>query len=128
MPDKSGDPKTFNSLIVNIETVDFYDFEGHFPDENAIFSDKDNNVYYKFPNTVYQLHITVNGIKSKQYLPNGQAAWLYAVDNNGNCLYTDDGYNLKLMKPEGLHKQKTTTGIFTLENERRPDYEIFIQI
>lgn len=58
--DESGIPKTFTSIIVNIETVDFQDFNGHFPDNDLVFSDTDNNAYYKWNNAVYQLQISAH--------------------------------------------------------------------
>jgi len=111
MLDDNGDEVEYYSLIVNVETGQFYDFEGYFPQEKKVYADSNGFKYFKDNQTVFQLDTKNGELAIKRYLPQGQNVSQFVVDGEGNCLYSSyDAYDiLKLKTVEGEIRSVVTS-------------------
>ena len=105
MNDSTGHPLMYTNLLVRTVDGAIYDFGESVPssrdDDPAYYQDGNNNIYYRYGSMIMKMSLAdPDNITREAYLPDGQTAGGYAVDQEGNCLYTG-GNGLKVRKASG---------------------------
>ncbi|HEY5749037.1 MAG TPA: hypothetical protein VIU12_23375 [Chryseolinea sp.] len=104
--DEAGNPLSYTNLLVRTADGAIYNFGESLPswrdDNPAYYQDRNNNIYYRDGSMmIMKMSLSdPDNITVEAYLPEGQTAGAYTVDQDGNCLYTATN-GLKIRKASG---------------------------